>query len=615
MTQSAGPVVQSLRVPFLGRKPQINGLPKASVDELPGTPLALFDPPEPEQHSSTQLRVAYGADFLYLQAQFPADRLVARDRGYQFGDGLIVVVAELSPGDSPSPHYYLLGFSHQERPEFRWASRILWEHDRRTHLAVLDRDAEVAASAIHGVGRLEVAIPWATLHPYHPWLSDGIGLNVYFVKARGEHETDVHGLLLDEVREQGSRRSIRMAFDEPSLEAGEQAAVVADGRIRCGQRLRACVAILASQPVERKISARIRTAEGELAASDSLTLHASSGLTRHDWNVATDALPADGFCIEWRSPQIGLEQDQGLTILPDVDGAELVERACAVGCVLPALDAATLAFEAEDVRARLASLAPARTAGGERLALNRLLGDCRQVEEGGNPVASRRGMFRRAFRSRIDGTLQPFSVLIPKEYSGAPWPLCVTFHGSGVDDVHHMRSLGRELPDRVLVVSPFGRGASNCFAKDEAQQDIVEAVEAMCSAYSVDRDRVFLMGFSMGAYGALRTYYENPSLYRAVAVFCTPPAIPSWLPEFGGETYPDFTKLEFVRAFAGTPMFVFHGRKDNSTPFVHAERMVEALRRAGARVTFVAENETGHEMPTSKTIQTYLEWVDQVVRT
>jgi dipeptidyl aminopeptidase/acylaminoacyl peptidase len=35
----------------------------------------------------------------------------------------------------------------------------------------------------------------------------------------------------------------------------------------------------------------------------------------------------------------------------------------------------------------------------------------------------------------------------------------------------------------------------------------------------------------------------------------------------------------------------FHGRRDNTAPFADAERMVAALRRAGARATFVVEDE------------------------
>ncbi len=613
MPTNASQPVPSVVAAFLAQKPSIDGLPKPEIEALPVIPLALLPDDLPPQGSPVpaNLRIAYGADFLYLQTEFAADRLIARDRGYQFGDGLIVVVAEPRPDDAPSDRYYLLGFSHQEKPAFRWASRVLWEHDRKTQLAMLDRSVEVAAAIVHGMARLEVSIPWARLHPYHPWLSESIGLNAFFVKARGDHDVDVYALLPDEGGEQVSRRSVRVQFGEPALASGEQIAVSAPGRMRQGEKLRARIAFLAAGPAEVHLAARLRTAEGDPVSAESRAIRVDSGLTRVDWDVPTDALPADGYRIEWRAARAGLEWDQGLSVLPHVDFSALVNRVATLSRRLPEPDAATLQFEVDDLCNQLASLAPTRTAGAQRLWLGRLLRDCRSAEEGRNPIAERRGVFRRAFRSRIDDTLQPFSVLLPDDVeSRVGWPLCVTFHGSGVDDVHFMSGSKNEFPKRVLVAAPFGRGASNWFTQGLAQQDVAEAVASMCEAYAVRRDRIYLSGFSMGAYGALRTYYERPSLYRAVAVFCTPPSA-----RIDGETHPDFAKVEFASAFAGTPVFVFHGRKDNSTPFVDAERMVSALSDAGADVTFCIEDDAGHSLPSAETMRAYSDWVDRVIRT
>lgn len=113
----------------------------------------------------------------------------------------------------------------------------------------------------------------------------------------------------------------------------------------------------------------------------------------------------------------------------------------------------------------------------------------------------------------------------------------------------------------------------------------------------------------MGAYGALRTYYEGARRYRAVALFCTPPAA-----RLEGEMHPDFAQPEFAGAFRATPVFVFHGRKDRSTPFADAERMVCALRAAGADVTLAVEDDAGHQLPNAETLNVYHRWVDRCIR-
>jgi predicted esterase len=599
----------TVRVPFLPSKPVIDGLPKAETDELHRIDLPLlYSPVQGEQPPAT-LRLAYGAEFLYLQVEFAAEQLVARDRGYQFGDGLIVVVAEPAPDGAPSEHCYLLGFSYQERPEFLWARSILWEHDCRSLLLPLGRATEVGGAASLGIGRLEVAIPWPVLHPYHPWLSPALGLNVAFVKAAADGKWIVYALQTPQYVEQVPRTSVPMSFSKPTLNDGHQVAIVANGRIRQGERLRASIAVCAARSDEDRLTAHIRAGEGDLILLDRLPLRFGRGLTKHDWDVGTSALVSGGYRIQWRSAKSAIESEQGLSIMPPIDLETLRERARAAGERLPAHDAVTLAFEVEDLTKRVAALAPSRTAGGERLDTERLLRDIGRIDDGGNPLADRRGIFRRAFRSGIDGTFQPFSVLVPQRYTGKSWPLCVAFHGSGVDDMHFMLSMGAAaFPEGVLVAAPFGRGASNSFTQEHAQKDVSEAIASMCAAYAVDPNRIFLMGFSMGAYGALRTYYENPSLYRGVAAFSTPPTA-----RFPGESHPDFTKAEFAKAFAGTPVFVFHGRMDNSVPIASAEQMVRVLEDAGAKVTFIIEDETGHALPSSRTWEAYSRWQEENV--
>ena len=69
--------------------------------------------------------------------------------------------------------------------------------------------------------------------------------------------------------------------------------------------------------------------------------------------------------------------------------------------------------------------------------------------------------------------------------------------------------------------------------------------------------------------------------------------------------HPDFTGPKCVEAFVGTPVFVFHGHKDIGTPLADAERMVDALRGAGTRVTFLTEDETGHSFPGAECLRLF----------
>jgi dipeptidyl aminopeptidase/acylaminoacyl peptidase len=76
-----------------------------------------------------------------------------------------------------------------------------------------------------------------------------------------------------------------------------------------------------------------------------------------------------------------------------------------------------------------------------------------------------------------------------------------------------------------------------------------------------------------------------------------------------GETHPGFTEPKCVEAFVSTPVLVFHGRRGNRAPFADAERMVAALRQAGACATLVAEDEAGHDITTAETLKVHSNWV------
>jgi dipeptidyl aminopeptidase/acylaminoacyl peptidase len=260
----------------------------------------------------------------------------------------------------------------------------------------------------------------------------------------------------------------------------------------------------------------------------------------------------------------------------------------------------------------LAGLRPYETCPELRTELARYLALADQVERGEDVMAGRTGFVRRAFRSDIDGSLQPYTVRVPEGYDPArPCPVLVFLHGSDRDDqavITHRAHLG---PDDLFVVAPFGRGMTNCFTKDHAQEDIQEAIEDARRHYALDMDRIALAGFSMGGYGVYRTYYEAPDRFRAIAIFSGSPSLPEKY--YPGEKHPDFLQDVYVRPFAGVPVFVFHGSKDRNSPFELTEQTVEKLRAVGADVEFYVQEGAGHAAPDKDARKMYYAWLVRVL--
>lgn len=115
------------------------------------------------------------------------------------------------------------------------------------------------------------------------------------------------------------------------------------------------------------------------------------------------------------------------------------------------------------------------------------------------------GLVVRGYRSKIDGTVQPYGLVIPKSYdpkSERGYRLDIWFHGRGetLSETNfiagRMRSRGQYTPKDTIVLHPYGRYCNaNKFA---GEIDVLEALADVQRRYRIDPDRISVRGFSMG---------------------------------------------------------------------------------------------------------------------
>ncbi|MCA9129286.1 MAG: prolyl oligopeptidase family serine peptidase [Planctomycetales bacterium] len=121
----------------------------------------------------------------------------------------------------------------------------------------------------------------------------------------------------------------------------------------------------------------------------------------------------------------------------------------------------------------------------------------------------------RGFRSDVDGSVQPVGLIVPAEMRETQVPLYVWLHGRGdkTTDLHficeRLDKDGQIKPGGAIVIHPFGR---QCVGyKSAGETDVLEAIDFACKNYPVDRERIVLMGFSMGGAGVwhLAAHYTD----------------------------------------------------------------------------------------------------------
>lgn len=113
------------------------------------------------------------------------------------------------------------------------------------------------------------------------------------------------------------------------------------------------------------------------------------------------------------------------------------------------------------------------------------------------------GLAVRGYRSKIDDSVQPYGLVLPKDYSPQKrYRLDVWFHGRGetmsenVFLTQRLKNKGVFAPADTIVLHPYGR-YSNAF-KFAGEVDVLEAIEHVKANYNIDDNRISVRGFSMG---------------------------------------------------------------------------------------------------------------------
>jgi predicted esterase len=333
-----------------------------------------------------------------------------------------------------------------------------------------------------------------------------------------------------------------------------------------------------------------------------------SGLNTNESSLPVSDLPPGDYTIKWNASG-NTEGSIPLTILPVIN---YEYEKSALGKLKNKTNEGgynTLMFMLQDALNNYKSVKPYETATHIRISFQTYKSYVTELETGTDSLKLKRGTFRRAFLSGIDNTLQPYSVKVPENYNSRnKYPLFVMLHGSGSDDTEMLT--GTPLTENNFIeIAPYGRGTSNCFTVDSSQADIKEAIEDAIKNYSIDASRIIIAGFSMGGYGAYRTYFEHPEMFRAVAVFSGHPNLPS---KWFAEGFPDFLNDEYLKPFKGIPVFVYHSKNDLNCPYELTQNLVSKLTKAGAKVQFVVSEESGHGIINNENIPVYYQWLKSV---
>jgi len=154
-------------------------------------------------------------------------------------------------------------------------------------------------------------------------------------------------------------------------------------------------------------------------------------------------------------------------------------------------------------------------------ALDRGLARAQQLAAGQPAWTTQKGQLVRAYRSRVDGSVQPYGLAIPDNYDGrTPLRLDVVLHGRGatLNEVSFLTAHDspKPLPPEQDFIRLDVYGRWNNAYRWAGETDVFEALASVCSRYRIDPRRIVLRGFSMGGAGAWHLGLHHPDRWAAV---------------------------------------------------------------------------------------------------
>jgi pimeloyl-ACP methyl ester carboxylesterase len=241
-----------------------------------------------------------------------------------------------------------------------------------------------------------------------------------------------------------------------------------------------------------------------------------------------------------------------------------------------------------------------------------------QLAAGQAPWTTATGLVVRGYVSKIDGSVQPYGLVVPPSYSPTAshrWRLDLWHHGRNetLSQLNFLtdrqKSAGEFTPPDTIVLHLYGRYCNA--AKFAGEIDTFEALDAVRRAYPIDENRILLRGFSMGGATVWHMAAHYPSIWAAAApgagfaetaryqkMKLDGPGAPPWWEQ---TLFHYYDAVDYAANFFNLPVIEYHGEIDPQQQA--GDVMAEAMANEGMRLARIEGPQTQHKYHPDSKIQ------------
>lgn len=203
-----------------------------------------------------------------------------------------------------------------------------------------------------------------------------------------------------------------------------------------------------------------------------------------------------------------------------------------------------------------------------------------------------------AFEKKTYKTM-PYRLFVPANYDKSKkYPLVLWLHGGWArGNDNEKQIIEGNTPGATVWTKPENQAKNPTFvlapqcptgdwwANNDSEsrpskqlETVVELLKELQKQYSIDADRLYVAGQSMGGYGAWSLITEYPEMFAAAISLCG-----------GGNT-------SRAKNLVNVPIWAFHGGDDEAVKVTESREMIEAVKQAGGNPKYTEYKGIGHSV-------------------
>jgi predicted esterase len=235
------------------------------------------------------------------------------------------------------------------------------------------------------------------------------------------------------------------------------------------------------------------------------------------------------------------------------------------------------------------------------------------VKAGKDPFAGKTGDFKRHYLLESAREIMPYHLYVPTSYkTGRPTPLIIALHGLGGTEDAFFDSYEKKLPELAeqhgyIIAAPLGYRVDGGYgwglgnppadvntrrAQERSEQDVMQVLQLVKQQYSVDDNRIYLMGHSLGAIGTWKIAAKYPDIWAAIAPI-SGLGVPATLSRI-----------------AHLPEIIVHGDNDPTVNVGGSRAIVAKLKELGTEFKYIEVPGGNHSSVVAPNLAAVLEFFD-----